>query len=214
MITIKTFPVNPLEENCYVIYDETAEGCIIDCGCFFEGEWTNIRTSLQKEGVKLVRYINTHCHFDHILGSGYVFRDFGLRAEMHEQEEGHYINLDKQLEDFRIASLRHLPVAPVKGLLKEGDEITFGRHILRVIETPGHTAGGICFYCEEEGCLFTGDTLFQGSIGRTDFEGGSHEQIIDNIRSKLLILPPDTKVYPGHGAATTIGSEKENNLYL
>jgi len=214
MTTIKTFPVNPLEENCYIISDETGEGCIIDCGCLYEEEWINIKTYLCQKGIKLVRYLNTHCHFDHIFGSGYVFHDFGLKIEMHENERDQYLNIEKQLSAFGISSLKHSPLAPISKYLVEGDKITFGNNNLEVIETPGHSAGGLCFYCKEGKCLFTGDTLFQGSIGRTDFEGGNFNQLIECIRGKLLVLPQDTQVYPGHGAATTIGYEIKNNMYL
>ena len=108
---------------------------------------------------------------------------------------------------------RH-PMPALGRLLNEGNEITFGSHTLQVIHTPGHTPGGICFYCAEEKVLFSGDSLFCMSIGRTDFPGGNYEQLVSSLRNKIMTLPADVKVYSGHGEATSIGFERENNPYF
>lgn len=108
----------------------------------------------------------------------------------------------------------HIEMPPLGRELKDGDTIEFGTHSFMVIQTPGHTRGGVCFYCKEENALFTGDTLFQCSIGRTDLEGGCYEDIIQSVKERLLVLPPETKVYPGHGPSSSIEFEKKYNPYL
>ncbi len=212
-ITIKTFCVNPLGENCYVVSDRTGEGIIIDCGCFSQGEWRLIQRYLDTEGIQLKHSLQTHLHFDHVMGAEMVFDYCQLRPEAHAMEQPVF----EQIPDL-VHNLAHIdvPLPQVKPdyCLWHDKEISFGQTTLRVLHTPGHTPGGVSFYIESEDVVFSGDTLFQCSLGRTDFPGGSMEQEVQSLRNVLLPLPPATIVYPGHGPTTSIQFERDNNPFL
>lgn len=211
---VKIFAVNPLEVNCYVVSDETKEAVIIDCGCFHPDEWAEIKNYIVKEQLKVVHLLNTHLHFDHIMGVPMVYNDLGLAPEANKNDLSIYNNVEKQISTFINMNVDHIEMPPLGRELRDGDTIEFGTHSFMVIQTPGHTKGGVCFYCKEENALFTGDTLFQCSIGRTDLEGGCYEDIIQSVKERLLVLPPETKVYPGHGPSSSIEFERKYNPYL
>lgn len=211
---VKIFAVNPLEVNCYVVSDDTKEAVIIDCGCFHPDEWAEIKNYIVKEQLKVVHLLNTHLHFDHIMGVPMVYNDLGLAPEANKNDLSIYNNVEKQISTFINMNVDHIEMPPLGRELKDGDTIEFGTHSFMVIQTPGHTKGGVCFYCKEENALFTGDTLFQCSIGRTDLEGGCYEDIIQSVKERLLVLPPETKVYPGHGPSSSIEFERKYNPYL
>lgn len=211
---VKIFAVNPLEVNCYVVSDDTKEAVIIDCGCFHPDEWAEIKNYIVKEQLKVVHLLNTHLHFDHIMGVPMVYNDLGLAPEANKNDLSIYNNVEKQISMFINMNVDHIEMPPLGRELRDGDTIEFGTHSFMVIQTPGHTKGGVCFYCKEENVLFTGDTLFQCSIGRTDLEGGCYEDIIQSVKERLLVLPPETKVYPGHGPSSSIEFEKKYNPYL
>lgn len=211
---VKIFAVNPLEVNCYVVSDDTKEAVIIDCGCFHPDEWAEIKNYIVKEQLKVVHLLNTHLHFDHIMGVPMVYNDLGLAPEANKNDLSIYNNVGKQISMFINMNVDHIEMPPLGRELKDGDTIEFGTHSFMVIQTPGHTKGGVCFYCKEENVLFTGDTLFQCSIGRTDLEGGCYEDIIQSVKERLLVLPPETKVYPGHGPSSSIEFERKYNPYL
>lgn len=211
---VKIFAVNPLEVNCYVVSDDTKEAVIIDCGCFHPDEWVEIKNYIVKEQLKVVHLLNTHLHFDHIMGVPMVYNDLGLAPEANKNDLSIYNNVEKQISTFINMNVDHIEMPPLGRELRDGDTIEFGTHSFMVIQTPGHTKGGVCFYCKEENALFTGDTLFQCSIGRTDLEGGCYEDIIQSVKERLLVLPPETKVYPGHGPSSSIEFEKKYNPYL
>ncbi len=215
MLTVKTFPLSPIDENCYVISDSTREAVIIDCGCFYDDEWATIHSYIQDNQLTVRHLLNTHAHFDHIFGEGYVHSALHLTPEGSILDQQLYLGFDQQLVSIlglQPSAIRpRYPLPPFHTFLRRADTVSFGNHQLTVIETPGHTPGGLCFYCKDENVLFTGDTLFRLSIGRTDFPGGSHSQIIQSITAKLLTLPSQTIVYPGHGPSTTIGYEAQNN---
>lgn len=211
---VKIFAVNPLEVNCYVVSDDTKEAVIIDCGCFHPDEWADIKNYIAKEQLKVVHLLNTHLHFDHIMGVPMVYNDLGLAPEANKNDLSIYNNVEKQISMFINMNVDHIEMPPLGRELRDGDTIEFGTHSFMVIQTPGHTKGGVCFYCKEENALFTGDTLFQCSIGRTDLEGGCYEDIIQSVKERLLVLPPETKVYPGHGPSSSIEFERKYNPYL
>lgn len=211
---VKIFAVNPLEVNCYVVSDDTKEAVIIDCGCFHPDEWVEIKNYIVKEQLKVVHLLNTHLHFDHIMGVPMVYNDLGLAPEANKNDLSIYNNVEKQISMFINMNVDHIEMPPLGRELRDGDTIEFGTHSFMVIQTPGHTKGGVCFYCKEENALFTGDTLFLCSIGRTDLEGGCYEDIIQSVKERLLVLPPETKVYPGHGPSSSIEFEKKYNPYL
>lgn len=212
MLRIQTFEVNPLHENCYVINDETKECVIIDCGALTETEQNTVITYIREEGLKPVHNLGTHGHLDHHFGDAAILSAFNLQPEVAEGDK-------VLMQHPREAALQmlgmdlniDLPTGNLK--LTENEEVKFGSHTFKIIRTPGHSPGSVSFYCAEENVLFTGDTLFKGSIGRTDFPGGSMFQIISSLR-ELAQLPDKTIVYPGHGPQTSIGFELAHNPYM
>lgn len=213
MVDIKQFTVNPLQENCYVVSDDTCEACIIDPGCISEEEWHAIKTYIDGNGLHLVHMLCTHLHFDHIMGCGFVARDYGLDIEGNMADMGQYQQRDIYLDAFGLPH-ESMPPLPKVHDISSQDTVSFGTHQLKIILTPGHTQGGMCFYLADEGVLFAGDTLFQASIGRTDMAGGDYTQIIRSIRTQLLKLPASTHVLTGHGPSTTIDYEQKFNPYI
>ena len=213
MIQIKRFTCNPLEENCYVVSDDTQECVIIDCGAFYQEENDAIINYIRKENLSPVHLIATHGHLDHNFGNSTIFNEFGLKVEVCS-EDGYLIeDLPKQATDlFGIDINQDQP--EVGRWLKDGDTITFGSHTLKVVQTPGHTPGSALIYCEEEHTCFTGDTLFRMSIGRTDFDGGSWEQMEQSLSNVVANLPKETIVLSGHGPQSTIEEELRYNPYL
>jgi len=211
MIQIKKFTFNPVQENTFVVYDETKECAIIDAGCYFDYEREELDRFIEDKQLKPVRLINTHCHFDHIMGVTHCRIKYKVPFEIHPDEEilvGHAVDSGDRFG---------IPMEPIDApdaYFREGDRITFGNSYLEVIESPGHSPGGVVFYNPEQKILIAGDVLFYGSIGRTDLPGGSFEQLTGNIKTKLLTLPEETVVYCGHGPETTIGFEKKNNPFL
>lgn len=214
MLCIQRFIVNMIQENCYIVNDETNEGVIIDCGAFYREEKEAIKKYIEDKHLTIKHLLDTHLHFDHVLGNEYLFDVFHLQPEANDRDLSLYQNIDKQLTDF--IGLQNYPIhlPPLKRSLDEGDTVTFGTHTFSVIATPGHTPGGIEFYCKEEKVLFSGDSLFRRSIGRTDFPGGDYNSLIKSLKEKILTLPEDVKVLPGHSLSTTIGNERKTNPYF
>lgn len=208
----KTFVTNHLGENCYVL-SIGHEAALIDCGAFEEQKWTPIRQYIENEQLTLRYSLLTHTHFDHIYGLHFVERDFGVRPLFHQADLFLYQHAD---ETHRLMMGCPFPysVPEADGFLQDGQHLELGGKTIEVIHTPGHTPGGICFYVEEEGILFSGDTLFAESIGRSDLPGGDFETEISSIRERLLTLPEATKVYCGHGPSTSILHERYYNPYI
>lgn len=213
-MNIKCFEVNPLGVNCYVLSDDTKEAVIIDCGCFHPDEWAEIKNYIDTEGLQVKHLLNTHLHFDHIMGIPMVTNDFQLLPEANKSDLYIYNKVEEQIKAITNTNVGHIEMPPLGRELRDGDMVEFGEHKLQVIQTPGHTPGGVCFLCKEENILFTGDSLFRMSIGRTDLQGGCYEDLILSIKERLCILPDETIAYPGHGPATSIGDEKKYNMYL
>lgn len=213
MLKVQKFVVNMIEENCYVLSDESKEAVVIDCGILYPEEADAFRSYINDNELKVTHLINTHCHFDHIFGDGFIYKTYNILPEMSRNEVQLYKQLPKQLEMFLH---RELPIIqpPVGRIFDAGETITFGTHKLDIIATPGHTPGGVCFYCEEERILFSGDSLFYHEIGRTDFPGGNYDNLISSLKNNILTLPEDVTVCPGHGDTTTVGEEKRQNPYL
>ncbi|MFT3682418.1 MAG: MBL fold metallo-hydrolase [Ferruginibacter sp.] len=211
MWQIKSFVFSPIQENTYVLYNETKECIIIDPGCYFDDERSKLQSFIEKSGLTPKMLLNTHCHLDHVFGNKFIAETYGLTLHLHERE--------KEVLAFAPASglMWGVPFDNYQGefiLLKEGDTIRLQDDELKVIEAPGHSPGSICFYSEKQGFIIGGDVLFQRSIGRTDLPGGNFETLISSIRNKLFVLPERTIVYSGHGDPTTIGDEKRDNPYL
>lgn len=213
MLNIKTFPVNMVEENTYVVFDESREAVIIDCGALFKDEQEEIGTFISDNGLRVVRLLNTHGHFDHVFGCQWASETYNVLPELHTKEKQLYLSAAEDMVRFLRRRLA-LDLPPIGRCLNDGDIVNFGNHHFEIIFTPGHTPGGISLYCSAEKVLFSGDSLFRGSIGRCDLPGGDLDTLIDSIKSRLLTLPDDTIVYPGHGSSTTIGFERMQNPYL
>ena len=213
MITVKRFTCNMLAENCYVVSDDTCEAVIIDCGVMYQEEGTAIVQYIRDNNLKPVHLLCTHGHFDHCMGNGLIYKEFGLKPEVHGDDQFLMDTMQQQTADILGVALP-MEVPPVGKYLTDSDTIIFGNHTLRILHTPGHTPGGVTYYCQEEGIAFSGDTLFRMSIGRTDFEGGSYEQIVQSLQQILAKLPADTRVYSGHGPVTTIADEIRYNPYM
>ncbi|MCF0160789.1 MAG: MBL fold metallo-hydrolase [Bacteroidaceae bacterium] len=214
MLTIKTFPVNILEENCYVVSDESKDCIIIDCGAQYTREYKAIALYISLNGLKPVHLLNTHLHFDHAWGNKFIAETYGLQTEASSRDVFLYENFGEQVKLFMGMQYDEDFPCSISRDLDEGDYVEFGTHQLQVIATPGHTPGGRCFYCPEENVLFSGDSLFKCSIGRSDLPRSNGYDLVEALRGKILTLPFQTVVYPGHGPTTTIGEERTQNPYL
>ena len=211
MLKYKTFTVSPIEENTYLLWDEeTREAAIIDCGAWIDGERQMISDFISAENLQLRLVLQTHAHFDHIWGVPWLFQTYGLRPLLHLSEETIYYDMPDMVSRFGLRMKEDLPRPD--STLQEGMVITLGHNKISVLHTPGHTPGGVCFYLPEEHLLFSGDTLFQGSAGRTDLPGGDMNQLLLSLR-RLLKLPAEITVLPGHGPHTTIGYEAKYNPF-
>lgn len=203
--------VGPLQCNCHILGDEaTREAVIIDPG----GEPEKILRRVKDLKVKVL--LHTHCHLDHITGTRRMKEETGAKILIHQADRRLYEHLAEQYaKTLRLFGLNlgpgHDPL-PADEFLKDGQTVKFGRHELRVLHTPGHTPGSCCFH--GEGKLFSGDTLFRRSVGRTDLEGGDPDREAESIRTRLYTLAPETVVYPGHGPLTHIEEEKEENPFV
>lgn len=207
MLEIRTITVNPIEENCYILYDKNrGNSCwVVDCGAFFPQEKAEILDFLVREGLKPVRHLLTHSHFDHILGAQFLYEHHKLAPDMLADETETYQKAPAILKQL-IPQGMELQIPPHGELLHDEQTLQLEGYTFQVIATPGHTRGGCCYYCAEAGILLTGDTLFRGSYGRTDLPGGDIRQMQQSLL-RLMELPDDTIVYPGHGHPTTIGQE-------
>jgi hydroxyacylglutathione hydrolase len=208
---IQIFVFNPVQENTYVLWDETGECAIVDAGCCCQQEFDKLDHFIRSKNLKPVKLINTHCHFDHIFGIERCREKYNLEWEAHFNDFFLVEGAESQAAMFGFSIP---PVATPEKKLDENQTVCFGNSCLKVIHVPGHSPGSICFYEEKSQILLTGDVLFYGSIGRTDLPSGDYEALITGIKTKLLVLPAEVDVYPGHGPATTIGDEKTRNPFL
>ena len=201
---IQVFPVNFLEVNTYAIYDEDShEAVLIDCGAQWLDEKERIERFLADKGLKPVRHLLTHAHFDHIFGAQFVYDKYGLQPEVSAADVVNYEMAVPFMQQV-LHNSRTLDCPPYK-VLSETKINVLGTEI-HVLSTPGHTSGSVCYYIPEMKVLFSGDTLFAGAHGRTDFPTGSEKEMVESL-ANLSQLPADVLVYPGHGPSTTIGSE-------
>lgn len=209
---IKEFRCNPFAENTYLLYDETGEAIIIDCGCLYDDEKTIMANFISKNNLTIKHLINTHLHIDHIFGNEWAARTFGVLPQAHQADE---FLIEQAVAQARLFGIyEEVKPQALGNYLNEGDLIQFGNQDLQILHVPGHSAGSLCFYSEKEDFVIVGDVLFRGSIGRTDLPGGNYAQLINQIKSKLLTLPDETTVYCGHGISTTIGQERRTNPFL
>jgi hydroxyacylglutathione hydrolase len=208
-----SFPVGALGCNCSIVAGpETSEALVVDPG----DEAPRILAELQRRGWKAVQVVHTHAHFDHVMGTGEVSQATGAETSLHKGDRWLYDHVPDQLRLFGMGD-RPLTMAPPTRELVGNEVLTFGKQEARVLHTPGHTPGSICLFLETAGetpLLFAGDTLFAGSIGRTDLPGGSFDEIVASIQGPLFSLPEQTLVIPGHGPQTTVGLERLDNPFV
>lgn len=211
MIQVKKFVFNAFQVNTYILSDDTKDCVIIDPGCADGVESLELKNYIEHNGLKPVKLLLTHTHIDHVIGCQAIEEMFGLKPVLHEAG---MVFLDHSTET---AATYGLPMEtnPEPGsFLQEGEEVAFGNSSLKVLYTPGHADGSVCFLSENDGFVIVGDVLFQMSIGRTDFPTGDFDLLKSSIYNKLFTLPEDTIVYSGHGPETTVGFEKMNNPFL
>lgn len=215
-MNIKQFVFNPFGVNCYIISNDAGDAILIDPSVSNTREQTALADYIKSEHLNVRRLLNTHLHLDHVLGNAFIERTYNIKAEAHKADE---FLLGLQQEQAQMFGLPCNDIAPALGkFLDEGDNVEIPEIKLQVIHVAGHSPGGLAFYCGSPGkvngqdnvppLLFPGDILFAGSRGRSDLFGGDEFTLVSGIKSKLLTLPTETVVFPGHGPSTTIGDEK------
>lgn len=214
MLKVHSFEFNLFGVRTCLVWDTASLECaVIDPGMSNQREESEFDRFIDENRLKVTHLINTHLHIDHTLGNDYVESRFNLPLEANSGDAflGQQRDGQARMFNLRLPSLKPLVIGVD---LSEGDKIKLGEEYLEVLEVPGHSPGSIVLYAPVEHFMIAGDVLFQGSIGRTDLPGGSMRTLVEGIRSKLLPLPSDTIVYPGHGPATTIGRERSSNPYF
>jgi glyoxylase-like metal-dependent hydrolase (beta-lactamase superfamily II) len=210
-IRIHTLIFNDFGVNTYILEAENQDCIIVDAACHSTKEQAALSEIVASRKINPIFHISTHTHIDHVLGSAFVKNNFGTTWLIHA-DGTELLNqapmfagvFGLKLDEFQLPDR----------FVVDAEEIMLGNNTLKILYTPGHAHGSICIYCEAESFVITGDVLFCGSIGRTDLPGGDTETLLNSIAEKLLVLPNETKVYPGHGTTTTIGEEKRENPYL
>lgn len=213
MLRVKQFQFSMFGVNTYLLIDEaTNEAAVIDPAMVAAAEQKRFSDYVEASHACITRIINTHLHLDHCFGENYVKDAYGVPVSAHVADAPLGMEMAAQYRKFGMPGQGKQ--VHIDTPLADGDIIRIGQSALQVIHTPGHTRGGISLYYAEGKLLFAGDTLFRGSIGRTDLPGGDHQELIDSIRNRLFALPDDVTVLPGHDAPTTIGHEKAHNPYV
>jgi hydroxyacylglutathione hydrolase len=211
MLEIKKFVVNPVQENTFLLYDQTKECILVDAGFYDPEEEKEADNFMNQNGLTLKKLVNTHCHFDHMMGIEYMRNKYHVEFAVHPDEA---FWVEKVVDQAMLFGFTMNPVRPPDRYLSDKDTLTFGQTELRILHVPGHSPGHIVLYEEKQQILIGGDVLFYGSIGRTDLPGGDYHTLINAIKTKLFTLPDHTVVYCGHGPETTLGFEKKHNPFL
>lgn len=212
MLKIKKFVFSPFLENTYIVYDDNSkEAAVIDPGCYDERERELLTGYIAGEMLKVKYLINTHCHIDHIFGNSFLKEKYNPLFLIPEKD---LFLLELMIEQGKVYGTYLNPSPPPDEFITEVKEIVLGSSSGKFLNTPGHSPGEFCLYFENEKVCFTGDVLFNNSIGRTDLWEGDYNTLINSIKSKLFSLPDDVKIYPGHESESTIGFEKKNNPFF
>jgi len=212
MLKIERFVCNMFGENTYVVSNEAQQCAIIDCGALYDEERRAIVDYVEREQLTPTLLLATHGHVDHNFGNAFVRKQYGIGVSLHADDEPLITRLPQQAA--AMVGMTWDDTAPVGQYLRNDDHIAFGHYTFDVIHTPGHTPGGVVYYCASAGVAFTGDTLFNMSVGRTDFPGGSWEQLQTALQTLKQRLAPETQLLTGHGNATTMAYECAHNPYL
>jgi hydroxyacylglutathione hydrolase len=202
---------SPIEVNTYILSDRSNDCAIIDCGCYDRSEFDELVRFIEDKKLNPVLLLDTHCHLDHVFGNSFMLEKFNLKALSSREDE---VNRKRSVQQAAFFGLTMSEPPEPGEFITDGQVIRFGSTELTALHVPGHSAGSMAFYSEKNGCVFTGDALFAGSIGRSDLEGGDHATLITSILTRLFVLPPSTIVYPGHGSQTTIEKERMTNPYF
>lgn len=214
MLKIKQFAFNNFGENTYIVYDaDSLDAVVIDPGMLSGSEKVAFDNYISQNGLKINQVILTHGHLDHCFGASYVTDRYGVRIAGNRLDEPLARTVGQQAQRFGMGNAVSGGVS-FDVDLRDGDRIDIGKSHLDVIDVPGHSPGGIALYSPDDKFVIVGDSLFRGSIGRTDLPGGDYATLIRAIQKKILTLPDDTVVLPGHGDFTTVATEKNNNPYL
>ena len=211
MLEVYRFIFNPFQENSYVLIDDTKTCAIVDPGNYSEDENRRLKAFITENGLNPKMILLTHGHFDHICGISFLTDTFGLPVYAHAKAQKMINEAPEHGAAFGI-TLMQPPVINYK--IEDGEELFIGNSELKVIHLPGHSEGSVFFYNVENKIAVVGDILFNGSIGRTDLPGGNLDDLLTGIHKKLLVLPEDTQIFPGHGPETSIGIEAKTNPFL
>ena len=208
---ITSFCFNPFQENTYIISHTNKDCWIIDPGCYTLQEQKILTSFIEKNELKPVRLVNTHCHLDHIYGNKFVADEYQLELGIHEKE---IMILQRAAMSARMFGAKIPETCEPSYFIKENETLTLVDVVYDILFTPGHSPGSICFSNTEEKYAIVGDVLFAGSIGRTDLPAGDYDTLIKSIKTQLLVLDDATEIFNGHGSSTTIGEEKRSNPFL
>ncbi len=211
MIQIQSFVFSPFDENTYVLYDETGEAVIIDPGCLMQAEKETLSHFIAEKGLKVTLLLQTHAHLDHVFGSAYVKRKYGVKMYMHKNEFPILASVESRC---RLWGIKGYEPVEADGFLEEGTVVKFGHSTLDILFVPGHAPGHLAFVSHAQRFVIGGDVLFRGSIGRTDFPLCDHAALINSIQTKFMTLADDYVVFAGHMDPTTIGYERRTNPFL
>ncbi len=212
MLYVKNLVFNPFQVNTYLVYTDNGKAAIVDPGMLFPEEEQKLISNIEELKLEPVLLLQTHLHLDHVFGTSFVHEQWDLSPVAHFKDEFLISQTSEMARQFGL-ELNQNPPSPGR-YIKDGETIELDGVTFEVMHIPGHSPGGVVFYSKEEKLLLAGDVLFKGSIGRSDLPGGNQQDLIDGIRNRLLVLPEDVNVYPGHGPVTTIGEEKRTNPFL
>ncbi|MEF9949641.1 MAG: MBL fold metallo-hydrolase [Mucinivorans sp.] len=211
MINIASMPMNPFGENTYILYNDARQAIVIDAGMSSTAEKERFAAFVAKNKLEIVLALNTHAHIDHICGVQWVKDTFSVPFALHAAD----LPVLQAVTSYAEGLGFHIDEAPtVDRQIIDGELIRLGSQSLKVIHTPGHTAGGVCFWIEDQKMLLTGDTLFRESIGRTDLPTGDYDALMRSIVGRILPLGSDVEFFPGHGPKSTVGYEMERNPFI
>lgn len=211
MIKVQKFVFNPFQENSFLLYDDSDEAIFVDMGSYTVEEKREVICFIENNRLNPVMIVNTHCHVDHLLGNSFFKNKFRSPVAAHKADE---FMLENAVEHGSMFGFEVEEPPGIDKYLREGEKLLFGNSSLDILHVPGHSPGSVALYSIEDNFVIAGDALFRGGIGRTDLPGGDYQTLIDSIRQKLFVLPPETLVYCGHGPETTIGEEISTNPFF